>query len=260
MDLIEIFGQFRKEVFPNEEFSIKLKDVVAEFESFYPHVVLIVQKDETFFNEERLVFGRDISKVDNREAVWKNLIPCMLASFFNGDIREKVGSLTSIIKNLWNSSGNENDNVTKILNDEKSEGRFKEILDYILNSRLIKIFTELISSIDVSEFDLKFDSPTELLELMKNPENPTIQKAIAKVQEIIKNKVRKGEINQSVIVSEIESIKAKVMALFGNIFNDALGGRKADVPSTVLNGNSPEARRARMVARLQRKMNEKKPK
>lgn len=260
MDVVEIFGQFRKDVFPGEELSVKIKDVVAEFEAFYPHVVLIIQKDETFFNEERLVFGRDISKVENREAIWKNLVPCMLASFFSGDIKEKVGTLTSILKNVWNSSGQENDAVTQILNDEKSEGRFKEILDYVLNSRLIKIFTELVGSIDMAEFDFKVESPAELIELMKNPEHPTIQKAMAKIQGIIKDKVRKGEINQTVIVSEIESIKAKVVAMFGNVFNDALGGRKADVPSAVLNSNSPEARRARMVARLQRKVAEKKPK
>jgi hypothetical protein len=47
------------------------------------------------------------------------------------------------------------------------------------------------------------------------------------------------------------------MGLFGNIFNDAIGGRKADVPSSVMIGNSPEARRQRMLARLQRKVQEK---
>jgi hypothetical protein len=60
-----------------------------------------------------------------------------------------------------------------------------------------------------------------------------------------------------VIIREIETIKAKVIDLFGNVFKDALGGRRAEVPSAVMVGNSPEARRARMIARLQRKLRDK---
>jgi hypothetical protein len=256
MDVTEIFGQFRKDVFPTETFDVKIKDVVAEFESFYPDIVKIIQKDETFFEQERLVFGRNISE-QNHEAVWKNMIPCMIGSFFHGDIREKVGNLTSIIKNVWNSSGQENDEISAVLNNEKSEGHFKEILDYILNSRLIKIFTSLVESIDISEFDFDFENTAELLEMFKNPENPKFQKMAQKVQAVVKDKIRKGHIDQKVIVSEMEAIKAKVMGLFGNVFNDALGGRKADVPSAVIMGNSPEARHARIVARLKRKLQEK---
>jgi hypothetical protein len=57
---------------------------------------------------------------------------------------------------------------------------------------------------------------------------------------------------------DIEAIKVKVQAAFGDMFNDMLGGRKADVPAQVLLDNSPEARRARMVARLRRKVGERK--
>ena len=257
MDVVEIFGQFRKDVFPDEEVEVKISEVVAEFESFLPQIVKIIQKDVTFFDEERLVFGRNISKVDNREAVWKNLVPCMIASFMHGDIRKKVGKISEIIKNVWNASGQENDAVTSILNDEKSEGRFQEILDFIMNSRLVKIFTNFMKTVDISDFELNFDNPAELIELLKDPENPKIKGVITKIQGIIKDKVRKGEIDQKVIMTEVEAIKAKIMGLFGNIFNDALGGRKADVPSAVLTGNSPEARRQRMIARLQRKLHEK---
>ena len=58
--------------------------------------------------------------------------------------------------------------------------------------------------------------------------------------------------------NEIEAIKAKVMSLFGNVFNDALGGRRqGNVPAAAIMGNSPEARRQRMIARMQRKLQEK---
>jgi hypothetical protein len=52
-------------------------------------------------------------------------------------------------------------------------------------------------------------------------------------------------------------ITSKVQAIFGDSMNDMLGTRKGPDAKTALS-NSPEARRARMVARLQRKVAEKK--
>jgi hypothetical protein len=95
------------------------------------------------------------------------------------------------------------------------------------------------------------------VEMIKDPENPVVKTMMSKVHGMIEEKMKRGEINQQVIIQEVETIKAKAIGLFGNIFNDALGGRKSDVPSTVLMGNSPEARRQRMIARMQRKLHEK---
>jgi hypothetical protein len=53
---------------------------------------------------------------------------------------------------------------------------------------------------------------------------------------------------------DIENIKVKIQEAFGDMFNDMLGGRKADVPASAILGNTPEARRARMMARLRRKV------
>jgi hypothetical protein len=147
--------------------------------------------------------------------------------------------------------------VTRILNDEKSEGHFKEILEYVMNCRLAKLFTEIVESFDVKELELNFENPMEIVDMLKNPEHPTVQKVVKKIQGMIEEKIRKGHLTQQTIVSEVEAIKAKVIGLFGNVFNDALGGRKADVPAAVMLGNSPEARRQRMLARLQRKVREK---
>jgi hypothetical protein len=115
-----------------------------------------------------------------------------------------------------------------------------------------------MESFDPADFELDIKDPAELIELLKDPENPTVKKVIAKIQNTIKEKVRRGEINQNTIASEMEAIKAKIMSLFGNIFNDALGGRRqGGAPPAALMGNSPEARRQRMIARMQRKLQEK---
>ena len=95
------------------------------------------------------------------------------------------------------------------------------------------------------------------METLRDPENPKMKRIINKIQGLIQEKMQRGELSQQQLIGEIEAIKAKVQSLFGNVFNDMLGGRRADVPSNVLMGNSPEARRQRMLARLQKKQRDK---
>ena len=104
---------------------------------------------------------------------------------------------------------------------------------------------------------MALENPEELMDMLKNPEHPYVQKIMGKVQGIIKEKIRSGAISQNDIVREVEAIKAKITSIFGNMFNDALGGRQGDIPSSALLGNSPEARRQRMLARLQKKHQQK---
>lgn len=257
MDTSKIFEEFCKEVFPGEEITIDVKKAVDEFEEFYPDVVKIIQKDVSFFEQERIVFGRNLSAVTDRDLVWNNLPACLFASFLHGDIRKKVDKVVGLVKNIWNASGQENDEISEVLNDEASQSKFEEIIEFVLNTRLVKIFKNLMETIDISEFEVNIESPEQVIEMIKNPENPVVKKMMDKIQGIIQHKVKRGEINQQMITQEVETIKAKVIALFGNIFNDALGGRHADVPAAVLMGNTPEARRQRMIARMQRKLNEK---
>jgi hypothetical protein len=158
---------------------------------------------------------------------------------------------------VWNGSGQTNEDIDKILNDEDSEGKLKELLDYVMECRLAKIFMNIVESFDMSDVEINFDSPEELIELVKNPENPVVQNLMKKMQKLIEAKMKTGELSQQLIESEIHGIKNKVLSIFGNVFNDFLGGRKADVSSNVLMANTTEARRQRMLARLQRKLREK---
>ena len=74
---------------------------------------------------------------------------------------------------------------------------------------------------------------------------------------MLKDKMKRGELTQHQITSEVEAIKAKVTSIFGNIFNEAMGLNRGETPAAVLVGNSPEARRQRMLARLQKKQRDK---
>jgi hypothetical protein len=230
--------------------------------TYYPALLKIIQRDDTFFDEERTFRGVNISKLwkeneANREAIWKHVFMCVLTSFFHGDIKEKIGIVINAVKGMWAGSGQENDEITRLLNDEKSEDYFKEILEYLQETRLAKIFMEIVEQVDISEIDLNFDNPQELMDTLRNPEHPKMKRIINKIQGLIQEKMQRGEFTQQQIIGEIEGIKAKVQSLFGNVFNDMLGGRRADVPSHVLMGNSPEARRQRMLARLQKKQRDK---
>jgi hypothetical protein len=230
--------------------------------TYYPHLLKILQRDESVFETPLLFRGVNLSELwkeneESHEAIWKNLLMCLLASFFHGDFKEKIGVILNAVKGMWNGSGQQNDELNRILNDEKSEDYFKEILDYLQNTRIAKVFMEIVEQIDIESLELNFENPQEIVDILKNPEHPKMKKVIGKIQGLIQHKMERGEISQQQIVSEIEGIKAKVQSLFGNVFNDMLGGRRADVPSHVLMGNSPEARRQRMLARLQKKQRDK---
>jgi soluble P-type ATPase len=86
--------------------------------------------------------------------------------------------------------------------------------------------------------------------------NPSIQKIQADLKSFIEEKSRSGEFTKEIVMRDVESIKVKVQELFGNAFNDILGTRKAEVAPEVVTANTPEARRARMIARMKRKLKE----
>ena len=114
----------------------------------------------------------------------------------------------------------------------------------------------VVEQIDIKDIDINIDNPDEFIEIIKNPEHPKIRKVVEKITNLIKSKLQRGEITSAQIKEEVEAIKAKMTSIFGNMFNDALGGR-GDIPAAALLGNSPEARRQRMLARLQKKQREK---
>lgn len=263
MDAKQVFDDFLKELnVESSEYSID--ETVSQFETeYYPHIVQILKKDPEFFAEDRLFCGVQLNPIwasdeSRRDTIWKHLQFCLFASFLHGDIKEKAGKLFSTFKSLWSASGQENDEVTRLLNDEASEGKLQELMDYVSETRIAKIFMNIVEQIDVNELEIDFENPQEIIETLKNPENPIMKKVIGKIQGLIQEKLKRGEFTQQQLQSEIEGIKAKVVSMFGNVFNEALGGTRSELPPAVLMGNSPEARRQRMLARLQKKQRDRK--
>lgn len=266
-DTQDVFNNFLNDLktdIPEYNIDEEVKHIETHF---YPEVLKILQRDETFFDSPRMFCKVDLSEIWKREGsdhelIWKNLQMCMFSSFLHGDIKEKVSTLVKTVKSLWSQSGQENDEISKILNDEDSEDHFTEIINYLQETRLAKLFTNLVETINLDEFvnEINFDDPAQIFEMFKNPEHPIMKKMVSKVKDELERKMQRGEITQTQIMSEIEGIKQKVQSVFGNVVNDmlGLGGRRGDnTPSTTLMGNSPEARRQRMLARLQKKQRNK---
>jgi hypothetical protein len=240
-----------------------VNDAVSELETTYgPLILKVLQKDETFFSEPRLFCGVNLSTFvtePTKETIWKHLQSCIFGAFLDGDLKDKLGKILETVKGIWNSSGQENNEITRILNDDSSQSHIQEIIEFLSETRIAKLCMKLFEEIDFEDMasELNIQDPNDIIEMMKNPENPAMKRIVGRIQKTLQEKMQRGEFNQQQIVSEVEAIKAKIQSLFGNVFNEMLGGRRADVPATVLMGNTPEARRQRMLARLQKKQREK---
>ena len=265
METKDVFDNFLNEL-KVEKPDYNIDEEVKNIETyFYPEVLKILQRDETFFNSPRIFCKVDISelwKEADREMMWKQLQMCMFSSFLHGDIKEKISTLMNTVKSLWSQSGQENDEISKILNDENSEDHFKEIIDYLQETRIAKLFTSLVESIQIDEFvnEINFDDPNQIFEIFKNPENPIMKKMINKVKDEIERRIQRGELTQNQILAEVEGIKNKIQSIFGNVINEMLGmpTNKNRGPRPIL--NTPQARaqnaRDRLRQRLERKYKE----
>ena len=246
---------------PDKSPVIDVESDCKSFEVFYPEALKVVQKDDSVFSVDRIVFGVNISDAwkvaEDKTELWKQLHTCLLAAFLHGDVKEKISPIVDMFKSYWTGTGTDNEEINKILNDTESENKFKEILTFVSETRIAKLFMSVVESIDITQLGINFETPEEVIEMVKNPEHPVSAKIIGRIQNIIKQKMQRGEITQRHIEVEIEQIKTKLTSVFGNMFKEAMGlgggGGGAEVPPTVLMGNSPEARRQRMIARLQKK-------
>ena len=263
MNAKKSFKAFRDELcsaFPDVEFAEYAETDPAAFEDLVTPIVLkIMQKDKTLFDEEFKVFGVDVSPLfpKNPDMFWKNIQKCGIASFLSGDIKSKFNKIADEVKKVWGNT-HTTDEVEKILGTEESRSKVSEILEFAMTTRLAKVVTSLAESIDISELGIDFENPEEVMKTFQEPNNPVIEKLMKKIKTTLEDKVRRGEFTKEMLAADIEKIKLKIQTAFGDMFNEALGGRKADVAPQVILGNTPEARRARMIARMQRKLAEKK--
>jgi hypothetical protein len=264
MEHLRTLLQYFKERMPNTKFPKASDELFVHIEKeLLPHLMKIVKKDNTLFTDEEAapeLFPGIKVKWDGKDEAWQKLRMALMYAVLHGDPKEKFGAIFEQIKSAI--PGNRQDEVSKILEDEDTQNSLKEILDLLMNTKLASIIGDLMQSIKFEDLDINLEDPDELIRLMQNPQDSDALKTIIeRAQEHLKERIQTGKINQQELIREIEVLRAKMTSTFGKYMNEMVVGQR-EQPATgntsrEILSNSPEARRARMLARLHRKLGEK---
>jgi hypothetical protein len=230
-------------------------------QTLLPHLLRVIQKDDTLLAEVELFPGIKVEWQGNEDN-WKKLHMALLYSVLHGDPKEKFGKIFDAVKGLVPGGSAQADEMTKIFEDEDTKSSMSEILELLMGTRLMGLVGEMVSSIKLEDLDISLDDPEKLLEMMRNPQDsPALKELMDRAKMILEDKIKTGKINQQELAKEVEVIRAKFQSSFGKYLNEALigeetGPRTGNTAQQILSGH-PDARRARMMARLQRKQQEK---
>ena len=255
--------QHFKERMPDTKFPKATDELFAHIEKeLLPHLMMIVKKDNALFTDKDTapeLFPGIRVKWDGSDESWQKVRMALMYSVLHGDPKEKFGAIFEQVKGMI--PGGRQDEVMGILESEENQNSIKEILDLVMNTRLASVVGDLMQSIKFEDLDINLEDPDELIRLMQNPQDSDALKVIMqRAQEVLKERVESGKINQQELIREIEMLRAKMTSSFGKYMNEMVVGREQPATgntSRQILSNSPEARRARMLARLQRKQQEK---
>ena len=251
------------ELFKEEHPTLKAREELFQHieTTLLPHLLRVVQRDDTLFAEVELFPGIKVDWKGGDEN-WKKVHMAMIYSVLHGDPKEKFGKIMEAVKGMIPGGTAQADEMQKILEDEDTQSSVGEILELVMNTRLMSIVGDVISSIQLADLDLNFDDPEQLMAMLRNPqENAALKEVMDRARAILEEKIKSGKINPKELQRDIENIRAKFQSSFGKFLNQAVMGD--DVGNTTGNtaqqilSNHPDARRARMLARLQKKQQQK---
>lgn len=236
-------------------------------EHVQPHCMDLLKKNPELFSVPRFFLrGVDFSvlvKVDGKdEKVWTYARTLLMASYMGAD-------LMTTIKTMWSTftGKSSTDDIDEILKEESTQEGFEDLLDTLKDTRIFKLGMEVAENLNVERLGLDkvdFTDIAGLMEMVKNPDHPVTKRAIASVQALIEQKMRSGSLRKEDFIAEIEMLKEKFKNTIGKVFKTELFGDSAagaggpTRTAQEITSNHPEARRQRMLARLQRKLAQKK--
>lgn len=231
-------------------------------EHVQPHCMDLLKKNTELFTERRFFLrGVDFSDLFHsvesagEEKVWTYARTLLMASYMGADI---MGT----IKTMWSTFTGKasTDEIDELLKDETTQGGVEDLLETLKDTRIFKLGMEVAENLNVEKLGLDkidFTDVAGLMEMIKNPDHPVTKRAITSVQVLIEQKMRNGSLRKEDFVGEIEMLKEKFKHSIGKIFKTELFGDAPAGPvhtAQELTSNHPEARRQRMLARLQRKL------
>ena len=168
-----------------------------------------------------------------------------------------------MVKQIWTQqTGRSTDEIDGILADEKTQSSLQDLLEVFSKSKIAALITEMIETISPEQLGvetLNLNDLEGLMGLFRDPNHPIVQRATSVITQFLETKMQSGAITKEELVSEIEGFKARLTGSFGRLVKETLVGpeREGQQTAQTLMSNHPDARRARMLARLQRKQREK---
>jgi hypothetical protein len=225
-----------------------------------PHCMDLIKKNDAVFAEPRFFLrGVDFSELiktegADKEKIWTYSRLFLAASYLGADIMKTI-------KTVWSSVTGQapSDEIDEILKDESTQTGVEELFEVLKGTRIFKIGMEVAESLDVKNLGLDevdFTNIPGLIDMVKNPDHPVTKRAISTVQNLIESKMRSGSLRKEDFIGEIEMLKEKFKHSLGKLFSSEIFGDSGDRPARTaldLTSNHPEARRQRMLARLQAK-------
>jgi hypothetical protein len=230
-------------------------------QTFLPHLLRVIQKDNALLSEVDLFPGIKVEWAGTEDQ-WKALHMALLFSVLHCDPKEKFGTILEAVKKLIPGGTAQTDEIESILNDEETKSSIKEMFELLMSTRLASLVGDLVQHIKFEDLNLDLENPETILEMLRNPqEHEGLKELMDRAKMLLEDRIKTGKLNQQELVREIEMLRAKFQSSFGKYLNEAVlgaeeGPRTGNTAAQILS-NSPDARRARMLARLQRKQQEK---
>jgi len=253
--LVDLFQEKHPELRAREEVFKHIEDTLL------PHLLRVIRRDNTLLSEIELFPGIKV-EWEGTDEQWKRLHMALVYSIFRGDPKEKFGKIMETVRGMVPGGTEQTEEIQKILEDEETQNSMSEMLELIMNTRLVSIVGDVMQSIEIADIGIDFEDPEKIMELLRNPqENEALKEVMDRARMILEDKIKTGKINPDELRRDIERIRAKMQSSFGKYLNQAVLGEDAgnttgNTAQTIMS-NHPDARRARMLARLQKKHQQK---
>ena len=253
--LVDLFQETHPTLRAREELFQHLED------TFLPHLLRVIQRDNTLLSEVEMFPGLKV-EWEGTEEQWKRLHMALVYSVLHGNPKEKFGKVLEAVKGMVPGGTQQADEIQKILEDEETQNSMSEMLELIMNTRLVSLVGDVVQSLQTADLNFNFEDPEQLLQALQNPqENEMLKEIMDRARAVLEDKIKSGKIDQDALRRDIENIRAKFQSSFGKYINQAVLGEDAgnttgNTPQVILS-NHPDARRARMLARLQKKQQQK---
>ena len=254
--LVELFQEKYPGLRAREELFQHIED------TFLPHLMRVVQRDNTLMSEVELFPGLKV-EWEGTDEQWKKFHMALIYSVLHGNPKEKFGKIMESVKGMMPGGSAQADEIQKILEDEETQSSMSEMLELIMNTRLVSLVGEIVQSLEFADLNLNVEDPEQVLRMLQNPqENEALKEIMDRARQILEEKIKSGKIDQDGLRRDIENIRAKFQSSFGKYLNqavlgeDAAGNTTGNTAQTIMS-NHPDARRARMLARLQKKQQQK---